>query len=111
MDEINLALLFFARDTKPLMAWPLYNFDVKSKELESLSDEWVKNVASNVRFLIKIWVKNEEDLNKVSQLKHKLVGVVIFILTTSLNYPLLYKSVNDLGKPTLILTEPYHSLA
>lgn len=107
---VHLALLIFGREGSPLMAWPIYNYDVRRKveELIAESDRWCDH---GCVFLIKKWVKSKEDLEEVLAKADVVEGVVIYILTTSINYNLLYESVRKLDKPTLVLTEPYYSLA
>jgi len=107
---IHLALLIFGREGSPLMAWPLHNYDVGRRvgELVVESDGWCGHECV---FLIKKWVKSKEDLGEVLSKADIIDGIIIYILTTSIDYNLLYEAVRKLGKPTLVLTEPYHSLA
>lgn len=109
-DRIRLVLLFFGREGTPLMAWPLHDYDVKRKidELVGESDTWCED---ECEFIIKKWVKAREDLEDILLRSSEIDGIVIYILTTSINYGLFYDTVRALGKPTLVLTEPYHSLA
>lgn len=50
-------------------------------------------------------------MNEILSRSSEIDGIVIYILTTSINYGLFYDAVRVSGKPTLVLTEPYHSLA
>ena len=106
----RLALLFFGREGTPLMAWPLYNYDVERKinELMSECEAWCEN---ECEFVIKKWIKTREDFEDVLSKSSEIDGLIIYVLTTSINYDLFYNVVRVLSKPTLVLTEPYHSLA
>ncbi len=109
-DKASLALLFFGREGAPLMAWPLHNYDVGKKinELINESDAWCEG---RCRFVVKKWIKERKDFEDVLSKSPEIDGVVIYILTTSINYNLFYEVIQALGKPTLVLTEPYYSLA
>ncbi len=92
------------------MAWPLYNYDVE-RHINELIDECSTWCVDKCEFIIKKWVKSREDLNEILSRSSEIDGIVIYILTTSINYGLFYDAVRVSGKPTLVLTEPYHSLA
>ncbi len=92
------------------MAWPLYNYDVRGK-IDALVNEceiWCKD---ECEFIVKKWIKTEGDLEEVLSKSPEIDGLIIYILTTSINYNLFYRTVRVLSKPTLVLTEPYYSLA
>ena len=115
-ETSKLALLFFAKpkkEGKPLMAWPLYSYDPSAdiSKLKRESSKWPQKAGINAEFVLKKWVKSEEDLAEYKEQAAKIDGVVAYILTTSLNYALFFKTVRELSKPTVIFTEPYHSLA
>lgn len=92
------------------MAWPLYNYDVgrKANELLGECDAWCEN---ECEFTIKKWIKTRGDFEEVLSRSSEIDGLIIYVLTTSINYGLFYDVVRVLNKPTLVLTEPYHSLA
>ncbi len=92
------------------MAWPLYNYGVGKKisELINESDAWCEG---KCEFLIKKWIKTRGDFEDVLSKSTEIDGIVIYILTTSINYSLFYEVIRTLSKPTLVLTEPYYSLA
>jgi len=108
--KVRLALLFFGREGTPLMAWPLHNYDV-GRKISELINECSTWCVDECEFIIKKWIKSREDLEEVLSRSSEIDGVVVYILTTSINYGLFYEVVKVLGKPTLVLTEPYHSLA
>lgn len=110
--SVRLALLFFAKEAEPLMAWPLHSFKpaTKVEELVRESEEWVRRLRGRVSFPVKHWIRDEGDLEYVKGLSGGFEGVVAYIVTTGLNYGLFFRTVRELGKPTLILTEPYYSL-
>jgi len=112
----KLALLFFAKEkrgSEPLLAWPQYDFNPEERisELIKESDRWVELLGGDVVFTVKKWVKSHEDLRNVAEMSREFDGVVIYILTTSLNYKLFFSTVRELSKATVVFTEPYHSLA
>lgn len=117
MDEkVKLALIVFAKrkeKDKPLMAWPLYSYDpaTDASRLKEECNEWVKTLGIDAEFVIKEWITSEEVYNEIKDDLLKVDGLLVYILTTSLNYPLMFKVIKELQKPTVIFTEPYHSLA
>jgi L-fucose isomerase-like protein len=108
-SPVKLALLVFGRRGLPLMAWPRFDYKVEAKVAELLSscDSWCEG---NCTFTVKKWVNSSEDLEEVLKHRDEIEGVVIYIVTTSINYALFYDAVEKLGKPVLVLTEPYFSL-
>jgi len=116
MKRTRFALLFFAKpkeEEKPLMAWPLYNYDpaIEISKLQMESDKWSQKADINAEFVIKKWIKSNEDLRELKRQASDIDGVIVYILTTSLNYNLLFETIKELNKPTLAFTKPYHSLA
>lgn len=109
-NEIHIALLFFAREGKPLMAWPMYDYDVNNKinQIIKESNNWCGN---ECKFVIKKWIKTKEDIQEIISCPDNIDGLIIYIVTTSINYNLLYEIIQKLNKPTLVLTEPFYSLA
>jgi len=115
-SQTRIALLFFAREKeagKPLLAWPHYDFDPQKKiyELIEKSNKWSKEFNNKIIFTLKKWIKNVKDLEEVRSNLDKFDGMLIYILTTSLNYKLFLDTIREINKPTIIFTEPYHSLA
>ncbi|MEM1868190.1 MAG: hypothetical protein QXY83_05050 [Thermosphaera sp.] len=110
--KVRLALVFFAKHSEPLMAWPAYDFRpaTKIEQLSEESEEWARRLGGRVEFIVKRWVRDKGDLEYVKGLSEEFDGVVAYVLTTGLEYELFFRTVREMGKPTLVLTEPYYSL-
>jgi L-fucose isomerase-like protein len=91
------------------MAWPRfdYNVEVKVAEILSSCDSWCEG---DCIFVVKKCVNSSKDLEEVLERGDEIEGVIVYIVTTSINYALFYDAVEKLGKPVLVLTEPYFSL-
>jgi L-arabinose isomerase len=78
------------------MAWPRYDYDVGGMVDELLSEcsSWC---VDDCEFVIKKWVKSEEDLEEILRRSNEFDGVVIYMLTTGLKYVLLYSVVRKLA--------------